>query len=477
MVMLKNGHEFYEGAMKKAKGSIIGARLGPMYVYLICGAANVQTIFRNSRALSSDFLVLEVYRKVINIPAADLKIFQNDNSGPGKDSFPGTEIPEEQRIWRHIHHAQAVNLQSKEGLEAIVRVFTREFLTVLEEDELEIGEWKELGMYEWFRTKMSTASTIALVGRRIFEYNPHTIADFWEYFAGFMSLFLGLPDFMNAKIVAARERSMDGFVRLLKSIEGEGKYEGIMKSEEEWDENLGSMFNRSGDKAMRECGVTLEGRGRLMAGSLIGINGNAIPTAAWLLLECIQDPALLSSLRNEILTAVTIVGGDIEVHMEKLAALPLLSSVFTEILRLRISTTPTRQLRNDLLVDGYLLKKGNTVMCPSHIAHITSTPWSSSPQPPDQFFAERFLNQKEPEAGTYFPFGGGSSKCPGRFFAKQEIYLAVAIIIAKYDFEFLGFSTFEGEKSERGPLPDIRNAGSGALVPDREVRCRMRRRF
>lgn len=248
-----------------------------MYVYLISGASNIQTIFRNSRALSSDFLVLEVYRKVINVPKADLKIFQNDNSGPAKDAFPGTEIPEEQRIWRHIHHAQAVNLQSKEGLEAIVRVFTREFLTVLKEDELEIGEWKELGMYHWFRTKMSTASTVALIGRRIFEHNPQTIEDFWEYFAGFMSLFLGLPDFMNAKIVAARERSMDGFVELLKSVEGEGKYEGIMRSEEEWDEDLGSMFNRAGDKAMRECGVTLEGRGRLMAGSLIGYVVFAFP--------------------------------------------------------------------------------------------------------------------------------------------------------------------------------------------------------
>jgi hypothetical protein len=66
--------------------------------------------------------------------------------------------------------------------------------------------------------------------------------------------------------------------------------------------------------------------------------------------------------------------------------------------------------------------------------------------------------------------------CPGRFFAKQEVVTAVAMFIWKFEFEFVEFVMMDGKHSDRGPELDIGNVGAGAVVPDRDVRVRLRRR-
>jgi cytochrome P450 len=195
----------------------------------------------------------------------------------------------------------------------------------------------------------------------------------------------------------------------------------------------------------------------------------------------------MDSIHDEILTAVTSMKqhGKISFDLPKLLSLPLLSSVFTETLRLRMSTTPTRQLRTDLEVDGYLLKAGNCVMLPSWLAH-TDTKWSTEEHPATSFWAERFLQSdhggggsatsSQPKPGSYFPFGGGSSMCPGRFFAKQEILTAVAIMILKFDIHYMKFVHHNGRTSDRGPEAEVNGAGGGALFPDRDIMVRLRRK-
>lgn len=208
------------------------------------------------------------------------------------------------------------------------------------------------------------------------------------------------------------------------------------------------------------------------------------------MIEAVQNPGLLKALREEIWTAVIPDRKDprkFDFDMPKLLSLPLLSSVFTETLRLRISTTPTRQLLNDLVVDGYVLKQGNCVMVPSWLAH-TGEEWSSEGHPATSFWPERFLGQIDGvneqrkststsarSPGKYFPFGGGSSMCPGRFFAKQEILVAVGVMIVRFDIEMIGYIERDGKNSERGPEPDVKNAGSGALLPDRDIMVRLRK--
>jgi hypothetical protein len=64
--------------------------------------------------------------------------------------------------------------------------------------------------------------------------------------------------------------------------------------------------------------------------------------------------------------------------------------------------------------------------------------------------------------------------CPGRFFAKQEILLAVAIFVANFDIEFEQWINEDGSNSARPAQDDGRYAAFIAMHPDREmvIRCR-----
>lgn len=249
---------------KKSKGRIIGARLGPMYVYLISGAKNIQTIFRNSKIMTSDFLVLEVYRKVMNVPKHDLAIFEADTSG--SSATPLTPIPDEKRIWRRMHEILHRNMAIGPPLDTLTSVFTTELHRVLDEQPLD--EWTTVDVYKFVSSKMSTASTISLIGNGMFKHNPQITDDFWEYFDGFMALFMELPRFMNPGVWEARERLNRGCVRHLRGVEE--RYDQIQQRDEDWDEEFGSRMNRLRDKLLRDSGVSIEGRGAQLGGFLIG---------------------------------------------------------------------------------------------------------------------------------------------------------------------------------------------------------------
>lgn len=75
----------------------------------------------------------------------------------------------------------------------------------------------------------------------------------------------------------------------------------------------------------------------------------------------------------------------------------------------------------------------------------------------------------------FFPYGGGNMVCTGRFFAKQEIMAAAAIMILKFDIEPQGWVTLGGKTSERAARPDENFAGAGVLPPDRDMMVKITR--
>ena len=66
----------------------------------------------------------------------------------------------------------------------------------------------------------------------------------------------------------ARERLLNEFVRHLRDVEE--RYEEIQKADLDWDPDFGAKINRLRDKANKDCGVSLEGRGALCLGFMMG---------------------------------------------------------------------------------------------------------------------------------------------------------------------------------------------------------------
>jgi len=76
---------------------------------------------------------------------------------------------------------------------------------------------------------------------------------------------------------------------------------------------------------------------------------------------------------------------------------------------------------------------------------------------------------------SFFPYGGGVSMCPGRFFAKQEIAITLAMLVAKFDVEFVEWTILDGLPSDRVARNDATRTGSVGVPPDRDMKLRWKK--
>ena len=201
------------------------------------------------------------------------------------------------------------------------------------------------------------------------------------------------------------------------------------------------------------------------------------------MIELIKDKSLFAAIRAEVSTAL---GADGKLDVKKVSELPLLQSVYVETLRLHVAVNVTRQITEEMILDGYTLKKGYLAQTPSLISHLDESVWSEPGHPASEFWAERHISYVKKvdalgkeirerqfslagRAGSFFPFGGGISICAGRHFAKQEVMAAIALVVLKFDIELEGYVTMDGKRSERGPLDDVWYCGTAAMPPDRDL--------
>jgi len=228
---------------------------------------------------------------------------------------------------------------------------------------------------------------------------------------------------------------------------------------------------------------------------LLSLSANAIPITAWLLAHLISPVTqsdVLRRIQTEIDKADQAAGG---VDISTLLSQPLLNSALHETLRHYVDALVTRQLKMDMVVDGYLMKKDDLIMAPSSLNQHDPTFWENENEPSaDTWYAERFLKHDSGtgkdtfstswSSGKFFPFGGGTHVCPGRVFAKQEILGALATFFLKFEVQFVEYLGTDkiGKTVSRGKgpsgFPKVKRqyAGNGTLNMDGDIRVRMRRR-
>jgi cytochrome P450 len=111
-----------------------------------------------------------------------------------------------------------------------------------------------------------------------------------------------------------------------------------------------------------------------------------------------------------------------------------LQAVAKEAMRLRpVIYSVARRLTEPTTVAGHLLPAG-TVVSPS-IGMVQQDP-DRHPDPAD-FRPERFIG-KQPETGTWIPFGGGVRRCLGAGFSLQEASAVLREVLIRYDIEPVG---------------------------------------
>lgn len=209
---------------------------------------------------------------------------------------------------------------------------------------------------------------------------------------------------------------------------------------------------------------------------------------SWVIVEILRRPEVFHQIKGEIASVVnknylekTEAVSDDDLHLaidiSGLKRLPLLNSIYLECLRLRSSVYSVRRVRSSVQMDGYTLKKGNLVVIPSYLAHNNPDVWTTQSHSASEFWPERFTQpQTDSEAmspSKFFPYGGGTAKCPGRNYAKGEILAAVALFFAYFHVETLGFIDEKGKPSDRGP--EVGRETRGVEPLDRDLLVRLSR--
>ena len=141
-------------------------------------------------------------------------------------------------------------------------------------------------------------------------------------------------------------------------------------------------------------------------------------------MEVFRDPSLFQALREEVATASVTEHstGSGKLDINKVVSLPLLTSVYTEALRLHMNFNITRNVREPLVMDGYKVEKGITLQAPITVAHYDESVWGAEGHPASEFWAERnikYVDEKDGagnvskkrqfamtgRTGSYFPYG------------------------------------------------------------------------
>ncbi|KAF3767173.1 cytochrome P450 [Cryphonectria parasitica EP155] len=449
---------------------------------MVSGEKNIRIINQPSHSISPDTFFLEVMRNVWGASAAELAKFEQDKSGRAKNPVPGHDVkPGQPRLWHGQHHVYSEFLQSTKHSGHLADKYFELFSDRLARQPL--GEWTELSLSGFFESEMAEAALVALMGSQIVELNPGFWPAMWEFARLAPQLMWGLPRWMNSAPWKIRQEFHAMCRRYVDAAVKEINWDGP-DALAEWDPRFGSRMARELIKwAMNH--LSPETTAGMAATFIFGTNANSVPMSTWAMMEVIADPQLYRAVREECLAASSVdpVTGKRTFDAQKLLAMPVLQSVYIETLRLHVSINVTREVTQPITLDGYRLTAGSLIQAPSQIGQYNEAVWGSPGHPASEFWAGRNLKHDAGKAeftmagrtSSFFPFGGGTSICPGRVFAKQEILMTLAALITRFDIEFVEWTHPDGSKSDRPAQNDESYIGAVGIPPDRDMRVRWKR--
>lgn len=118
-----------------------------------------------------------------------------------------------------------------------------------------------------------------------------------------------------------------------------------------------------------------------------------------------------------------------------------------------------RTVQSPTTIGGKTLRTGGDVLIMHRALHSNEAVWGADAT---QFNPERFLKNKALAThASYRPFGGGSTYCPGRVIARQEVFIFLAIALQRLDMELAPGQAFpqlddtQPSIGVTGPRPDM----------------------
>ena len=146
---------------------------------------------------------------------------------------------------------------------------------------------------------------------------------------------------------------------------------------------------------------------------------------AWAFRAILSRPEVLEKIRAELREVFP--DNDNEIHPDGLERLPYLDAVIKETMRVHpIVAFVVRRLTRPFSAGGILYPAGVILAPATLLVHKRPDVFPA----PDRFRPERFLDQK-PNPYAWIPFGGGTRRCLGMFFALVEMRVVLATALSR----------------------------------------------
>ncbi|KAI8990620.1 cytochrome P450 [Trametes punicea] len=191
----------------------------------------------------------------------------------------------------------------------------------------------------------------------------------------------------------------------------------------------------------REGGWTSRDIATVLGSQLWALQANAVFAAYWMVALSLERGEGLAPLVEEVDNARRLwqaahpskpLGTE---FFEDLASdsksLPLVTSAIQETLRYTSQSFSIRRVTRPVQLGGYELREGDEVVCATRYVHVDDQIHSDAAT----FDIRRYLEPPKPMKdgrlvpNHTMPFGGGVSKCEGRFFAISELKMFMAILL------------------------------------------------
>ncbi|XP_062413637.1 cytochrome P450 7B1 [Pungitius pungitius] len=452
----RDAHKFLEEHKKKF-GDVFTVRIAGKYMTFVMDPLLYPSVIRHGRQL--DFH--EFSDKVAPVT------FGYPPIRGGK--FPG--LPEQ--IGRTFQLLQG------DGLSALTESMMGNLMLLFRQDYLggplpgeASGDWKSAGMYEFCNSIMFEATFLTIYGRPA-SASRHSDTgllrrDFVRFDNMFPLLIAQIPIRLLGRTKAVRDKLIDYFLPHKMSRWADTSL--FIRTRSELFEQYDAL--RDVDKAAQHFAI------------LWASVGNTIPATFWAMYHLASHPEALREARREIQSVLELRGGvsgsqDVRLHREQLEKLVYLESAISESLRLSSASMNIRVAQEDfsLRLDAgrsVAVRRGDFVALYPQTMHMDPEIYEE----PQSFRADRFLQDgvektdfyKDGQRLRYYlmPFGSGSSRCPGRFLAVNEIKQFLCLLLLYVDLQL--------EEGQAGATLDTSRAGLGILLPAADVRFRYRLR-
>uniref|UniRef100_A0A8C6NXR3 Cytochrome P450 family 7 subfamily B member 1 n=1 Tax=Nothobranchius furzeri TaxID=105023 RepID=A0A8C6NXR3_NOTFU len=447
----KDAHKFLEEQRRKY-GDVFTVLIAGKYMTFIMDPLLYPNIIKHGRQLDFHKFTQEVVPSTFGYPPVLDEV------------YPG--------LWDQIR--RSFQLLQGDNLSPLTESMMGNLMLVFRQDHFDQdGGWKTNSMYEFCSSAMFEATFLTIYGKP--ETGSRHVEmeklreDFVKFDNVFPLLIAQIPIWLLGQTKAIREKLISYFLPQQMSR---------WSNMSQFIRRRSELFNQQGQlkdvhKAAHHFAI------------LWASVSNTIPATFWAAYYLVKHPEALQVVRQQILDVLRDGGVEFSpnrytmLSRDQLDKLVFLESSINESLRLSSSSMNIRVAQEDfaLRLDAKRsvdVRKGDIIALYPQSMHLDPEIYED----PQTFHFSRFVQDSRGKTDFYkngqklkyylMPFGSGSTICPGRFFAMNEIKQFVCLLLLYFDLQL--------EDEHKHPSLVSNRAGLGILQPSTDVVLRYRRR-